>query len=121
MHRRAAVALIGLFLALGLGGCAMARHRQQVREGLLTRGLHRGAFLKEWGLPSQTFTYQSADWVFRADPYFGRWEQPVYEVWAYPARATCLTFDRVRLVSWETGTTDCDPHGTGEVPAPPPS
>ena len=37
------------------------------------------------------------------------WERVVYEVWEYQLRETCLTFAGVRLVSWETGRTDCTP------------
>ena len=100
-----------------LMGCAMARHREQIREGLLTRGLHREAFRREWGPPSRTFAVRSPDAVLRTDA-FGpaRWEHPVYEVWEYPARETCLTFEGVRLVTWETGRSDCQPR-----PAPAPA
>jgi hypothetical protein len=91
-------------------GCAMARHRQQVREGFLTRGLHREAFLKEWGQPDRTFTQPADETIFRAEP-FGPagWVRPVYEVWQYQSRATCLVFDGVRLIQWQTGRTDCTP------------
>jgi hypothetical protein len=103
-------------LMVSLLGCAMARHREQVREGLLTRGLHREAFRKEWGPPSRTFSVRGPDAVLKTYPYGARWERPVYEVWEYQARATCLTFDGVRLISWETGRTDCTPK-----PAPEPA
>ena len=87
----------------------MSRHRTQVREGFLTRGLHRAAFLKEWGPPNRTFTVPAEAPVLRVHPFGGSWERPVYEVWEYQARATCLVFDGVRLVSWQTGRTDCTP------------
>jgi len=104
-----------LWLAVAcLTGCAMERHREQVRQGFLTRGLHRDAFLYEWGTPARTFSVRGPDAVWRAGPYGARWERPVYEVWEYPDRATCLTFDGVRLVSWETGTTDCTPRPARE-------
>jgi hypothetical protein len=43
MRRFAALALL---LAMVVG-CAMAQHRAQIRDGLLTLGLHREAFLRE--------------------------------------------------------------------------
>lgn len=90
-------------------GCAMERHREQIREGLLTRGLHREAFQSEWGPPSRTFAVESRDTVLRTYPFGARWERPVYEVWEYQERETCLTFDGVRLVQWATGRSDCTP------------
>jgi len=96
-------------LAAALVGCTMQKHRQQVREGFLTRGLHRDAFVKEWGPPSRTFSVAAPDPVMRTDAYGSTWQRPVYEVWEYPSRETCLTFDGVRLVLWETGRTDCTP------------
>jgi hypothetical protein len=87
----------------------MARHREQIREGLLTRGLHRKAFLEEWGPPTRTFALPSRDARLRTYPAGASWERIVYEVWEYRDRATCLTFDGVRLVSWETEKTDCTP------------
>jgi len=114
-----------LLLALSTG-CAMERHREQVRQGLLTRGLHREAFLKEWGQPSRTFSVRGQDAVLKTYFSGARWERPVYEVWEYHDRATCLTFDGVRLVSWETGKTDCTPkrerereNRGKEIPPPP--
>src|SRR5438093_11288691 len=103
-RRRAGLLLVVL---AGIIGCAMARHREQVRQGLLTRGLHRDAFLKEWGPPTRTFALPAAGPVLRVHPFGGGWEQPIYEVWEYRERATCLTFDGVRLIAWETGKTDC--------------
>jgi len=88
----------------------MSRHREQIRQGLLTRGLHREAFVKEWGQPSRTFAVRGPGAVLRTYAFSGaRWEQQVFEVWEYQDRATCLTFDGVRLVSWDTERTDCTP------------
>ena len=88
----------------------MSRHREQIRQGLLTRGLHREAFVKEWGQPSRTFAVRGPGAVLRTYAFSGaRWEQQVFEVWEYQDRATCLTFDGVRLASWETGKSDCTP------------
>ena len=84
----------------------MARHREQVRQGLLTRGLHRGAFEKEWGPPDRTVSLPSEGYRPRA---FDGWEPIVYEIWEYRSHGTCLVFDKVRLVSWQTGRTDCTP------------
>ena len=86
-----------LVVALAGTGCAMSRHREQIRQGLLTRGLHREAFVKEWGQPSRTFAVRSGDAVLRTYAFSARWERPVFEVWEYQDRATCLTFDGVRL------------------------
>jgi hypothetical protein len=101
----------------------MERHREQIREGLLTKGLHREAFVREWGPPSRTFAVRSRDAVLRTYPYSARWEHVVFEVWEYTDRATCLTFDGVRLVSWEIGKTDCTPtpqrDEAGKEPPPP--
>ena len=92
-----------------VSGCAMARHREQVRNGLLTRGLHREAFIREWGPPSRTFAVRARDAVLRTYPFSARWERPVLEVWEYHDCSTCLTFDGVRLVTWDTGRSDCTP------------
>ena len=112
-----------LALAL-LGACGMQRHQEQIREGLLTRGLHREAFLREWGPPSRTFSVASGDSRLRTYPAGASWERVVYEVWEYQSRETCLTFDGVRLVSWETGRTDCTPppprESSGTERQPPP-
>jgi hypothetical protein len=118
-----ASACIAAVVAACLAGCTMERHREQVRQGFFTRGLHRDAFLKEWGIPSRTFTDPASDPVLRTDAYgVNAWQRPVYEIWEYQDRATCLTFDGVRLVAWELGRTDCTPHHPREShpePAPP--
>jgi hypothetical protein len=92
----------------------MARHRQQVREGLLTRGLHRDAFLKEWGPPTRTYTVEAPDPVWKMGPYTSSWRRPIYEVWEYRERAICLTFEGVRLIEWQRDKSDCKP-----LPPPP--
>ena len=104
-HHRTAIVLVAVCLA----ACGMARNREQIREGLLTRGLHRKAFLEEWGIPDRTFPLPSRETRLRTYPAGATWERVVYEVWEYRDRATCLTFDGVRLVSWETDRTDCTP------------
>lgn len=112
-HHRAAILLVAVCLA-----CGMARHREQIREGLLTRGLHRKAFVEEWGLPARTFPLPTRETRLRTYPGGAEWERVVYEVWEYRDRATCLTFDGVRLVGWETGKTDCTPHPPREESKP---
>jgi hypothetical protein len=117
---------IACFLALALlGACGMQRHQEQIRQGLITRGLHRQAFLREWGPPSRTFSVSSDDAKLRSYPAGATWERVVYEVWEYESREICLTFDGVRLVSWQTGKRDCTPtppressSATGRQPPP---
>jgi hypothetical protein len=106
-----------ILVVAGLVGCGMARHREQIRQGILTRGLHREAFRREWGPPSRTFAVQGRDPVLRTSAFAARWEKPVYDVWEYQERATCLTFDGVRLIHWETERTDCTPKPPRERPA----
>ena len=103
--RVVATACVTAVIAMSVLGCAMERHREQVRQGFLARGLHRDAFLEEWGIPSRTFAVPACNPALRADPRGTSW--PIYEVWEYSARETCLTFDGVRLLFWKTGTTDC--------------
>ena len=104
--RTAGLAIAFLVLTHVLG-CAMSRHRAQLRDGLLTRGLHREAFLKEWGPPSRTFTLASKENVVRVNPFHASWGKPTYEVWEFPSRSTCLVFDGERLATWQTGKSDC--------------
>jgi len=54
--RRIAPACLAFALAAAVAGCTMEKHREQVREGFLSRGLHRDAFVEEWGPPSRTFS-----------------------------------------------------------------
>jgi hypothetical protein len=124
MRRGISTACLAVAVALSLAGCTLERQREQVRQNFLTRGLHREAFLREWGQPTRTWSVAAPDPVFRAEPFGATWQRPVYEVWEYPARATCLTFDGVRLIFWETGKTDCTPQvqpprPPGAEPAPP--
>lgn len=118
-------ACLAFALAAAVAGCTMEKHREQVRQGFLTRGLHRDAFIKEWGQPSRTFSVAAPDPVMRTDAYGSTWQRPIYEVWEYTSRETCLTFDGVRLVYWETGRSDCTPkpppppREPGAEPAPP--
>src|SRR5574338_1092243 len=98
-------------LAASLVGCAMMEHRAQVRSGLLTLGLHREAFLREWGLPTRTAT-MSGEQVTQAS--FGGNSfggggfffsgKRTYEIWTYsaPEGEVVLAFSGVRLAGWTT-------------------
>ena len=101
--------VFAVVLALsGSVGCAMQRHREWVREGVLIRGLHRDAFLKEWGKPDRTYTItgeeaMNAGWAGGAGFFFKG--KAVYDAWEYGARDTTLVFNREKLVTWRTGKT----------------
>jgi hypothetical protein len=114
--------LVLLALVLAVAGCAMARHREQVRRGFLTRGLHRDAFVKEWGQPARTYSVEASEGTVNVDPWTGTWRVPIYEIWEYPDRATCLTFEGVRLIEWQQNRTDCKPapRPPRRPPGPPP-
>jgi hypothetical protein len=116
------VAVGALAVSWLLAGCALQKQREQVRQGFFTAGLHREAFLEEWGLPSRTFAVSAPDPVMRTDAYGSTWQRPYYEVWEYPSHAICLTFDGVRLIAWQAGRTDCapePPRAPRPQPAPP--
>ncbi len=102
-------------------GCAMARHREYVRNGMLVLGLNREAFLKEWGMPDKTstmssdeFTQLSAGWGsgFRSGSGwssgsssgsvgFFKGKVPL-DVWTYEQRETTLVFHGLKLMGWKT-------------------
>jgi hypothetical protein len=88
--------------------CAMAHHRAQIRQGLLTRGLLRGAFLAEWGPPTRTSTLTGEDatrvgWGGGAGFFFKG--KAVYDVWEYQERDVTLVFQGDRLATWKTDKT----------------
>jgi len=105
MGKRIFVILIILLLI----GCAMARHREQIRSGLLTTGLNREAFFKEWGMPDKTYTISSDEFsqflggatgsIARASYFKGK--VPL-DVWVYGSRKVTLVFKGVVLVGWKT-------------------
>lgn len=69
------------------------------------RGLHREAFLKEWGLPERTSTMTGGEvmrlgWGIGGGEFLK--EQALYDVWEYPEREATLFFYGARLVSWKT-------------------
>lgn len=88
-----------------LVGCAMARHREQIRTGLLTVGLNRNAFLAEWGMPTKTRSmtgeeFTSAAWSnYGGKVYSGKTS---LDVWIYEDRKVTLVFEGIVLVGWQT-------------------
>ena len=86
----------------------LPKHREQVRHGLLTTGLHRDAFLAEWGYPTRTATLTGEEMV-EARMFAGRGSfsksRRAYDVWEYPDREVTLVFSGARLVAWETDKT----------------
>ncbi len=88
-------------------GCTttMDKHREQIRSGLLTTGLNREAFLKEWGMPDRT-SVMTSDEVIRAGFIgsaggFFKGKVPL-DVWVYEKREVTLVFHGLRLVGWKT-------------------
>jgi len=98
------VIFLSIILSL-LVGCAMARHREQIRSGLLTVGLNRDAFLAEWGMPTKTRSmsseeFTSAGWsAYGGKVYSGK--APL-DVWIYEERQVTLVFNGIVLVGWKT-------------------
>jgi hypothetical protein len=99
-----------------LSACAMARHREQVRNGMLTTGLAGEAFLEEWGPPTRTSTMTGdevtrAEWMGMSGGYSGSFSgsftkgKQGYDVWDY-AGEVILVFvssrGHLRLVTWKT-------------------
>ena len=90
--------MLALFL---LSACAMARHREYVRDGFLMTGLNRNAFLSEWGHPTRTYSTTGeeiahAHWNI-AGGSFARGKQQ-YDVWEYDSDIT-LVFAGFALVA----------------------
>jgi len=87
----------------------MQKHRQQIRNGLLTVGLNREAFLKEWGMPDKTYPI-SSDEVTKFSALWGsnlggagffKGKVPL-DVWEYREKEVTLIFNGVELISWKT-------------------
>lgn len=109
--RRYAVSTIALMLIL-VTACAMIRHREQVRSGMLTTGLHGQAFLDEWGPPTRTSTMTGeeaarAEWATGYYSFGGSFVKgkQTYDVWDYNGEVV-LVFQHVRgylrLATWKT-------------------
>jgi len=101
------VILITLVFSLFIG-CAMARHREQIRNGLLTTRLNREAFLKEWGMPDRTSVMTSeevmkAGFIGSSGGFF-KGRLPL-DVWVYEKRYVTLVFHGLRLIGWKTDKT----------------
>ena len=101
-----------IFIAVILSvliGCAMARHREQIRSGLLTTGLNRNAFLPEWGMPDKTYTISSDEFSqftglatgSAAGASYFKGKVPL-DVWVYESREITLVFNGIVLVGWKT-------------------
>jgi len=104
--------LIFLFVLIAvLGcGCAMHRHREHVREGLLTYRLHRDAFVKEWGAPDKTITTESDEFInFPSSGQIRSYRTRIpLEVWIYNKYRVALIFRGIRLVGWKTDKTPAE-------------
>jgi hypothetical protein len=106
--KKAFLVSIVLFLLIGCS-TAMTKHREQVRSGLLTVGLNREAFLKEWGMPDKTYVISgeefiklSASWgAYGGGAGFFKGKVPL-DVWVYEKREITLVFNGIRLVGWKT-------------------
>jgi len=102
----------------------MAKHKSQIRSGLLTVGLNRDAFLSVWGMPDRTYTIKSDEFekvsggilglsgvnknggggglVGKVEGFKGT--VPL-DVWVYESRGVTLIFKGIELQGWETGKT----------------
>jgi hypothetical protein len=106
--KKAVFISIVLLLLIGCS-TAMTKHREQIRSGLLTVGLNREAFLKEWAMPDKTysisseeFTKLSASWGdYGGGAGFFKGKVPL-DVWVYNERQVTLVFNGIRLVGWKT-------------------
>jgi len=107
------LAALGLVVVLASSGCAMQRHREYVREGLLVSGLNRNAFLKEWGMPDKTYTIPSDEFTSFTAGWGGtqyghsggagyfKGKVPL-DVWEYKQKDVTLIFHGLRLIAWKT-------------------
>lgn len=117
MKRRVLAILSLVFVA---SACTLQEHRGYVRDGLLMRGLHRDAFLEEWGLPLRTSTVTGEDaiqagWGPGGGSFFKG--KAAYDVWEYEDPPVKLAFYRAKLVSWQTTQTVEQLRAKGSVPA----
>jgi hypothetical protein len=99
------ILLLLLLLSLVLG-CAMRKHRKWVREGVMTVGLNKEAFILEWGKPDLQFMQNefeaAAPGIYRDS--IGRMGQrrPAYgvEAWVYKKHDRLLVFYGYRLIAY---------------------
>jgi hypothetical protein len=91
-----------------LSGCAMARHKQQICDGLITTGLNRNAFLQVWGRPERTESISSEEFLragwsgYSGGVFKGK---KSLDLWEYRRIAIKLVFDDIVLVGWHTDKT----------------
>ena len=107
------LAIFSLLFMLVMSSCAMQRHRQYIRDGLLVSGLNRNAFLKEWGMPDKTYTIPSDEFTSFTSGWGGsqyyhsggatyfKGKVPL-DVWEYKEKDITLVFHGYRLIAWKT-------------------
>ncbi len=110
MNKTTRLVIVTLALML-LSACAMSRHREQVRNGMLTTGLAGEAFLDEWGPPTRTSTMTGEE-MARAEwggGFRGPWGdftkgKQTYDVWNYGEVVLFFQHSRghLRLATWKT-------------------
>jgi hypothetical protein len=108
MRRNSLLASLLVLVIIAASGCAIERHRANIRDGLLIRGLHWDAFLKEWGYPNRTATITGEEAIEAGwNSYGGSFSKgrAAYDLWEYSDPAVTLVFHRQRLVSWKTDLT----------------
>jgi hypothetical protein len=104
-----------LIALLILSACAMARHREQVRSGMLTTGLASEAFLDEWGPPTRTSTMTGdeatrAEWMGMSGGFSGSFTKgkQTYNIWDYDGEVVLIFVSsrgHLRLATWKTDMT----------------
>jgi hypothetical protein len=98
-----------LGIVILISGCAMARHRSNIRDGMLITGLNRDAFLKEWGMPDRTSVISSDQFSTFTAGFHGSVGGAQYfsgtkplDVWQYERWGITLVFDGLTLAAWKT-------------------
>lgn len=102
---RVAIVVVLLAVVASAAGCVVHRHRGYIRDGILMVGLHRDAFLAEWGPPTRTSSITGGEAMdARWGGGYGSFSKStaVYDMWEYEERGVTLLFRRSRLVSWNT-------------------
>ncbi len=101
--------VLALLAVASAGACAdsLARHESYIRRGILIRGLHREAFLEEWGPPTRTSVMTVEEAAEGPPPVAGAMPErrKAYDVWEYSDPAVTLVFSGTRLSSWKTDLT----------------
>jgi hypothetical protein len=113
MKKLILLAMMFLVSLLLIIGCAMERHKKQIKDGLLTVGLNRNAFLTVWGMPDKTYviksdafskTEASSILVDRTaiDGFKSFTGSVPLDVWEYKEKEVTLIFNGIVLVGWKT-------------------